>query len=180
MANEKTLGPQHSEPETPHLNGTGKHRQQARVVPAPAPTQKPTQTLSKRRDKSKGNRPGIGGTAVPGAKSTQPKQIPTTNASQQQQQAESYNRTMRRRMEQLGTGPKSEDERGKSLQERRNKRIERRKERLEEKRAELRKSMPGGGKITLGRRNTSFIIAVVAVVVLLIVAFILLRQFHIL
>ncbi len=180
MANKKTSGSQQSEPETLSLNGTGKHRQQARVVPAPAPTQKPTQPSSKRSDKSKGNRPGIGGTAVPGAKSTQPKQISTTNVSQQQQQAESYNRTMRRRMEQLGTGPKSEDERGKSLQERRNKRVERRKERLEEKRAELRKSMPGGGKITLGRRNTYFIIAVIAIVVLLIVAFILLRQFHVL
>ncbi len=177
MANEKTSGPQQPEAGTPSLNGTGKQLQ-ARIVPAPAPINKPNSTTGKRRDKGKNNRPRIGGTAVPGAKSTQPKQITSTN-NQNQQQTESSNRTMRRRMEQLGTGPASEEDRGKSLQDRRKKQVERRKEKLEEKRAELRKSMPGGGKIALGRRSTYFIIAVVVIVVLLIVAFILLRQFGI-
>ena len=161
--------------ETPSVNGTGKL--QARTVPAPAPTNKPASPTGKRRDKSKSNKPRIGGTAVPGAKSTQPKQVTSTN-NQSQQQTESSNRTMRRRMEQLGTGPTSEDDRGKTLQDRRRKQIDRRKEKLEERRAQLRKSMPGGGKPTLGRRNTFFIIAVVVIVVLLIVGFILLRQFH--
>lgn len=174
MANEKTSGPQKPEAEAPSLNGTGKQTQ-VRTVPAPAPTNKPD--TRKQRDKGKSNKPRIGGTAVPGAKSTQPKQVTSTN-NQNQQQTESSNRTMRRRMEQLGTGPASEEDRGKSLQDRRKKQIERRKEKLEERRAELRKSMPGG-KLTLGRRNTYFIIAVAVVIILLIVAFILLRQFHI-
>lgn len=175
MANEKTSGPQKPELGAPSMNGTGKQIQ-ARTVPAPS--NKLTQTAGKRRDKSKSNKSRIGGTAVTGAKSTQPKQITSTNNANQQQ-AESYNRTMRRRMEQLGTGPTSEEDRGKSLQDRRKKQIERRKERLEERRADLRKSMPGGGRLTLGSKNTYFIIAVVVIVVLLIVAFILLRQFHV-
>ena len=166
MANEQ------SDVETPGVNGTGKL--QARTVPAP--TNKPTST-GKRRDKGKSNKPRIGGTAVPGAKSTQPKQITSTN-NQNQQQTESSNRTMRRRMEQLGTGPASEEDRGKTLQDRRKKQVERRKEKLEERRAQVRKSMPGGGRLTLGRRNTYFLIAVAVVVVLLIIGFILLHQFH--
>ncbi len=170
MANEQ------SDVETPGVNGTGKL--QARTVPAPAPINKPASSTGKRRDKGKSNKPRIGGTAVPGAKSTQPKQITSTN-NQSQQQTESSNRTMRRRMEQLGTGPASEEDRGKTLRGRRQKRIERRKEKLEERRVQLRKSMPGGGKLTLGRRNTYFLIAAVVIVVLLIVAFILLRQFHV-
>ena len=178
MANEKTSGSQQPEAGSSSLNGTGKQLQ-ARTVPAPAPTtNKPSPTTGKRRDKGKNNKPRIGGTAVPGAKSTQPKPVTSTN-NQAQQQSESSNRTMRRRMEQLGTGPASEEDRGKSLQDRRKKQLERRKEKLEEKRAELRKSMPGGGKLTLGNRNTYFVIAVVVLVILLIVAFILLRQFHI-
>ncbi|GAC1431535.1 MAG: hypothetical protein NVS4B1_19220 [Ktedonobacteraceae bacterium] len=163
--------------ETPGVNSTGKQLH-ARTVPAPAPIYKPSTSTGKRRDKSKNNKPRIGGTAVPGAKSTQPKQITSTN-NQSQQQSESSNRTMRRRMEQLGTGPTSEEDRGKTLQDRRKKQIDRRKEKLEERRAQLRKSMPSGGKLTLGSRNTYFVIAVVVIVVLLIIAFILLRQFHI-
>ena len=159
----------------PGLNGTGKQIQ-ARTVPAPAPTNKPTST-GKRRSKGRGNQARVGGTAVPGARSTLPKQTPSSN-DPNQQQAENANRTMRRRMEQLGTAP-SVEERGKTLQERRRKQIDRRKEKLEERRAELRKSMPGGGRLALGSRNTYFIIAVAVVIVLLIVAFILLRQFHV-
>ncbi|GAC1390450.1 MAG: hypothetical protein NVSMB38_08290 [Ktedonobacteraceae bacterium] len=177
MANEKTSGPQKPDSGTPSMNGTSKQTQ-ARIVPASAPTYTADQTSGKRRDKGKNSKPRVGGTAVPGAKSTQPKQITSTN-DPNQQQAESYNRTMRRRMEQLGTGPTSEEDRGKSLQDRRKKQIERRKEKLEERRAELRKSMPGGGRLTLGSRNTYFIIAVVIIIILLIVIFILLRQFHV-
>ncbi len=174
---EKTSGSQKPEAEIPSMNGTGKLIQ-ARIVPAPTPIDKSGQTSAKRRNKSKSNRPRVGGTAIPGAKSTQPKQIaPTSNPNQQQ--TESYNRTMRRRMETLGTGPTSDEERGKSLQDRRKKQVERRKEKLEERRAELRKSMPGGGRLALGRRNTYFLIAVLVIVLLLIVAFVLLRYFHV-
>src|SRR5438105_661558 len=63
----------------------------------------PKDTANKSGQSGKSNRSRVGGTAIPGAKSTQPKEVTTTNP--QQQQAESYNRTMRRRMEHLGTGP---------------------------------------------------------------------------
>src|SRR5205085_2588094 len=58
------------------------------------------------KQSGKDRKPEIGGTAVTGAKSTQPKEITSTNP--QQQQAESYNRQMRRRMEHMGTGPYTE------------------------------------------------------------------------
>jgi len=59
------------------------------------------------------------------------------------------------------------------------KRVDRRKERLDERREDLKKSLPGG-KITLGRRNTYFLIATIALIVLLIVLFVVLRQMHLL
>ena len=176
MANEKTSGSRKPDAGTPGINGTSK-QVQARTVPAPAPA-KSDEASRKRREKSKDNKPRIGGTAVPGAKSTQPKPITSTNAPNQQQ-TESSNRTMRRRMEQMGTGAESEESRGKTLQERRKKQIERRKDRLEEKRAELRKSLPGG-KFALGRQTTYFIVAVLVILVLLIVTVALLRYyFHV-
>ncbi len=131
-------------------------------VPQPAPTA-PRPTGKKN---SKSGRPQVGGTAVAGAKSTLPKPPPTSN-NPQQQQMESYNRTMRRRMQNLGGG--DEDSQAKVAQDKRRRRIERRKQRLEERRAELRKSLPNGGKISLGRNTIYFIVAVAALVVLLIV-----------
>ena len=122
------------------------------------------------------NRAQVGGTAVPGAKSTLPKQPPASN-NPSQQQAESYNRDMRRRMQHLGTGPYSESHRT-TPQEQRRKRIERRKQRLEEERERLRKSTPSG-KVGLGRKNLYFILAVAALIILLIVIFVILRSTHV-
>src|SRR5205823_969157 len=85
---------------------------------------KPGPLLGKGKQPSKSNRPAIGGTAVTGAKSTQPKEMKAANPAEQQ--LESYNRTMRRRMEHLGTGPA---EGGNALQEQRQKRIARKKKR---------------------------------------------------
>ncbi len=121
------------------------------------------------------NRPRVGGTAVQGAKSTLPKQTPATNDPNEQQLA-SYNRTMRRRVEKMGSS--STDQRMQNLSDQRRKRNERRKQRMEAQRAEIRKSMPGVGRITLGRRNTLFIIGVVALLVIIIVAFIILHSLH--
>ena len=118
----------------------------------------------------------VGGTAIPGAKSLQPKQVPTNNNSNEP--VESYNRDMRRRMQQMKTGPYAQEERMQTMQQQRQKKIERRKQHLEEQRADLRKSLPGG-KITLGRRNTYFLIAVAAIIILLIVLAIVLKQFHV-
>lgn len=155
----------------------------SRSAEASTVTQKAEDTSPKKADSGsnkatrgnkKGEKPRVGGTAVPGAKSTLPKQITSSN-NLAQQQADSYNRDMRRRMQHLGTGPYSENQKVATVQEQRRKRIERRKQRLEEQRERLRKSLPGG-KITLGRRNIYFLLAVAAIVVLLIVVFIVIRR----
>ncbi len=124
------------------------------------------------RQSGKSNRSTIGGTAVPGAKSTQPKVISNTN-NPQQQQAESYNRTMRRRMQKMGTGPYG-DNAAASAQERRQKRIERKKRKSEE----LRQQVTKGQRVnlSLGRRNTIFLISVAVLIVAIIVITILLRH----
>src|SRR5205809_500385 len=80
---------------------------------------------NKGKQSAQSNQPRIGGTAAPGAKSTRPKEI--TSKSPQQQQAESYNRDMRRRMEHLGTGPAQAS----SAKDPRQKRLEKRKRRAE-------------------------------------------------
>ncbi len=125
------------------------------------------------RKSVKSNKRQVGGTAVPGAKSTIPKPPPTSN-NPQQQQLEGYNRTMRRRMQNLNG---DESEQAKTMQNKRRKRIERRKERLDARRAEIRRSLPNGGKISLGRRNIYFLIGVVVIIVALVI-FALLRQLH--
>src|SRR6266699_6690793 len=108
----------------------------------------------------KGDKPRVGGTAVPGAKSTQPREINTTSPAQRE--AESYSREMRRRMQHLGTGPYGEDP-ATAAQEKRRKRIDRKKKRTEERRQEARKSIGPGFSKSLGRRNVYFLIAVVAI-----------------
>jgi hypothetical protein len=131
-----------------------------------------TGQTSRSKQSGKGNRPAIGGTAVPGAKSTQPKVISNTN-NPQQQQAESYNRTMRRRMQKLGAGPYGENP-AVSAQERRQKRIERKKRKSEE----LRQQVTRGQRVnlSLGRRNTFFLIAVAVLLIAIIVIAILLHH----
>ena len=121
----------------------------------------------------KDDKPRAGGTAVPGAKSTLPKP-PPTSSDPNQQQIESYNRTMRRRMQQIGAGPYAGQQKMETLQNQRQKRVARRKQRLEEKRVELRKAIPGG-KVRLDRRVIYFTIASIALVVLLIAVFVILR-----
>ncbi|HEX4208143.1 MAG TPA: hypothetical protein VHZ51_28855 [Ktedonobacteraceae bacterium] len=154
MANEKTPQRQSS------VNNT---------TPRPATTPSPRGKRSGRKD----NRPRVGGTAVPGAKSTLPKQTPTNNNQQAQQEANS-NRLMRRRTGQMGTN--DADRRMQNVHEQRQKRIARRKQKLEEARAEIRKSTPGG-RVTLGRKNLYFIIGAV-IIVLILVAIAVLRSMH--
>ena len=123
------------------------------------------ETINKGKQSGKSNRPRVGGTAVPGARSTQPKEINTSNP--QQQQADSYNRTMRRRMEHLGTGPSEVS----PMQEQRKKRIEERRQTVKKVTA----SAPRN--ITLGRRNTYFLIAVAAIIVAIIVIALVVNHF---
>ena len=129
--------------------------------PAQASSQSAASEKDKQRDKS--NKPRIGGTALPGARSTQPREVKATSPTQQQ--AESYNRDMRRRMQHLGTGPYGENPVA-TAQEKRQKRIKRRRERIEERKQEAKKAIGPGFRTTLGRRNTYFLIAVVALIVI--------------
>src|SRR6266567_915465 len=103
---------------------------------------------SKTRGSSKSSRSAIGGSAVPGAKSTQPKQTPASNPR-----------------EHLGTGAYDEGSKAQKAQQQRKKRIERKKQRLEEQRQEIRKTMPRGG-IKLGRGNLYFIIGTAILLIL--------------
>ena len=141
--------------------------------PKAAEAKKPTEpqaqakTAKARQSQSgESNKPHIGGTAVPGARSTQPREVKATSPAQQQ--AESYNRDMRRRMQHLGTGPYGEDQIT-AAQEKRQKRIDRRKKRVEERQQEAKKAIGPGFRATLGRRNTYFLVAVVAILVIAIV-----------
>jgi len=170
MAKEKARG-QKQRSDTANA-ADAKKTEQAQA--ASASTTSATSSAVKKGDQgSKGNKSRLGGTAVPGAKSTQSKPA-STSSDPNQQQIDNYNRDMRRRMQHLGAGPYAENKTAQKMQDKRRERIERRKHRLDEKRAEFRKSMPGG-KISLGRRNTYFLIAVALLVVLLIVAFVVLR-----
>src|SRR5437763_12912543 len=85
----------------------------------------PKDTASKSKQSGKSNRPRVGGTATPGAKSTQPREVTPTNP--QQQQAETYNRTMRGRIEQIGIGTTQTS----TLQEQRKKQLEKKKKCIE-------------------------------------------------
>jgi membrane-bound lytic murein transglycosylase len=120
-------------------------------------------TSNKAKQAGKVNRPTVGGSAVAGAKSTQPKVITSNNP--QQQQAESYNRVMRRRMQKMGTGPYNDT--ASTMQVQRKKRIERKKQRSEE----LRQKVTRGPRpnLSLGRRNTIFLIAVAVIIIAIIV-----------
>src|SRR5712692_3745803 len=84
--------------------------------------------VGKSRQTGKGDKPRVGGTAVPGAKSTQPREVNTTSPAQRE--AESYSREMRRQ--------------------------------------EARKSISPGFSKSLGRKNIYFLIAMVAIIVIVI------------
>src|SRR6476660_1716640 len=123
--------------------------------------------------KNKGNRAAIGGSAASGAKSTQPKQY-TENAPPQQQQLESYNREMRRRMERLNS--RDDDQQGHSVQSQRKKRAERLKQRRQQQIAQVKRSLPGGKLDTNINKVFLFVGIVVALVIIAIVVALLLRH----
>ncbi len=129
-------------------------------------------TVPATKKSARGAKSAIGGTAVPGAKSTQPKQI-SEEASQQQQQLESYNRDMRRRMERMGYS--DAEQRVKTVASVRKKRADRLKERREQQLAHIKKTLPGG-KIDTSPRRVYFMVAgVAAAIVVVIVVFAILR-----
>lgn len=164
MANENTSNQQQAAAD----NATNKDGQQNQQATPSSGARKSNRNVGKGSNKSQ-----IGGTAVQGAKSTLPKQMPNTSDPNELQMA-SYSRTMRRRVERMGTT--STDQRMQHVQEKRRERVARNKQKLEEQRAAIRKSMPGGGRITLGRKNTLFLIGVAVLLVLIIVIFALVRN----
>ncbi len=126
----------------------------------------------KGKQSSRNRKPAIGGTAVQGAKSTQPKEI--TSASPAQQEAESYNREMRRRMQHMGTGPYGNNPTD-VVRNRRQKRIDKRKQQQEE----VKKTVVTKGPSTdikLGRKNTYFVLGTLLLIVLAIVIAIIIRH----
>lgn len=159
---------------TPEQKQALASRRSTATTPAPVPVPS-SSTLSSRKKQARNSRPQIGGTAVVGAKSTLPRAIPTSG-NQQQQQNESGNRTMRRRMQNFGTGDESSQ--AQTTQEKRKQQIARRKQRLEARRAELRKSLPNGGKISLGRKAIYFVVSV-AVLVIVLILLAVLHQMHV-
>ncbi|GHO44133.1 hypothetical protein [Ktedonospora formicarum] len=82
---------------------------------------------------------------------------------------------MRRRMEQMGTGPSSENDRMLKEREKRKERVDRRKQRLADERAKLKAAGPVGG-IKLGRSTLFFALGTLALIVLVIVIFIIIRH----
>ena len=112
---------------------------------------------TKDKQSSKSHKPVIGGTAIPGAKSTQPKEINTTSPTQH-----------------MGTGPYGGSQTD-ALRNRRQKRIDKRKERQEE----VKKTVIAKGpstNIKLGRKNTYFVLGTIAFLVLLIVITLIIRH----
>ncbi len=159
MAKINKQGPQEPKGEA-NKKDTGTGQRDAMVTPS-----RPMSAV-KGKTAGKSNHPRVGGTAVQGAKATQPKQVGTTNNAQQQQY-ESMNRDMRRRMEHLGTAP---DQNKNSVVEQRRKKLEKRRRRIEERRQEVKRvAATGPRNISLGRRNTYFLIAVAVLIVIVIV-----------
>lgn len=148
------------------------------VSPSPASKTPPVQpanapsAMVKPKQSGKNRRSTIGGTAVAGAKSTQPREVKTGTPAEQQ--AESYNRETRRRMQHMGTGPYSQSP-AETARERRQKRQDKKKRRQEEVKKEVMSRGPST-KIRLGSRNTYFLIGMAAVIVLIIVIALIIRR----
>lgn len=166
MAKVNKQGPQKQNPNTSASTNVGSTKTNATEQKGPVSSlNTPKSTGSKSKPRSRENRPQIGGTAVPSAKSMQPKEISTTN-NPQQQQAESYNRTMRRRMEQMGTAPGQSN----TMQDQRKKRLEKRRRRIEERRQEVKKVTAGAPRtFGIGRNVIYFLIAVAVLIIIILV-----------
>ncbi len=159
-------------PQKAAANDTPAGKQQTPPAGAPPSAANASQRKGSKQS-GKNRQPRIGGSAVPGAKSTQPKELST--ASPANQQAEYYNREMRRRMQQMGTGPYSD----RAALDPRERRRKKRQEKLRERQERIKHLVEASGPsrdIKLGRRNTYFLIGIAALIILLIVLFIIIRH----
>lgn len=113
----------------------------------------------------------IGGSAQAGAKSTQARQTPETNDPQELQYS-SYNRDMRRRMQNMGTAPESQ--KGNPNLDKRKKMLEKREKKQQELRQAVSKKIPKS-TVAVGARGWIFPIIVFVILALLIGGFLILR-----
>jgi hypothetical protein len=156
-------------------NTQSKQKEAPKIIIAQTPGTGSTQPAPLRgKQSSKSRKPAIGGTAVPGAKSTRPKEMPTSQNPDAQQQAETYSRDMRRRMQHMGTGPYSEPA-ANPARKKAQKRMDERKKRQQEVKKTVITKGPSTD-IKLGRRNTYFVLGTVAFVALVIVIAIILHH----
>ena len=151
---------------------SGRTQQSNSPKTAEAPSISVQTERSKGKQGSKIRKPVIGGTAVQGAKSTQPKEI--TSTSPAQQEADSYNREMRRRMQHMGTGPYGGSPTD-AVRDKRQKRIDKRKKQQEEVKQTVVAKGPSTD-IKLGRKNTYFVLGTILLIVLAIVVAIIIRH----
>ncbi|MEO7020058.1 MAG: hypothetical protein ABI234_07915 [Ktedonobacteraceae bacterium] len=148
---------------------TSKNEKQQQAFTASSPVTPSVPNQPKGKQSGSHRKTTIGGSAIQGAKSTQPKEVPTGAAATQK--AEYYNRETRRRMEHMGTGPYNE-----------NARVDpraKRKKRLEERQEKIKQLVNAKGpsrNIKLGNRNTYFVIALIALLVIVTVLYIIIRH----
>ena len=156
-------------------NTQSKHQEAPKIIIAQAPNTGSIQAAAARGKQSGKNRnPAVGGTAVPGARSMRPKEMPTSQNLNAQQQADTYSRDMRRRMQHMGTGPYSEPA-ASPARKKAQKRVDERKKRQQEAKKTVITKGPSTD-IKLGRRNTYFVLGTIAFVVLVIVIAIIVRH----
>jgi hypothetical protein len=151
-------------------SGSTKQANSSQTTPTPSISIESEKSQGKQS--SKNRKPVIGGTAVQGAKSTQPKEI--TASSPAQQEAESYNREMRRRMQHMGTGPYGGNPTD-VVRNRRQKRVDKRKQQQEDVKKTVATTGPSTN-IKLGRKNTYFVLGTLFLIVLAIVVAIIIRH----
>ncbi|MGH2496609.1 MAG: hypothetical protein ACRDIV_18065 [Ktedonobacteraceae bacterium] len=170
----KVNKPGGDKPETGKTKPKQKQEQTPNITIATTPPASTQAASSKGRPGGKNRKPAIGGTAVPGARSMRPKEMPTSQNPNAEQQAETYNRDMRRRMQHMGTGPYSEPA-PVPARKKAQKRMEERKKRQEEVKKNVISKGPSTN-IRLGRRNTYFVLGTLALVVLIIVIAVIIRH----
>jgi hypothetical protein len=146
---------------------------QKNMAPAATNTStKATPTAPRGKQSDKDRKPAIGGKAVTGAKSTIPKEVPSSGPVKDR--PELYNRTARRRMQQMGTGPYNE-----ATPVPARKRFEKRAEERKKRQEAVKKTVVTKGpstKIKIGNRNTYFMLTALGIIVLVIVIAIIVRH----
>lgn len=166
MANVRRPGSQQSDAKNTSTNEKLQQTQDAAVPTTPATPSVSTQPKGKQS--SNRRKSAIGGSAVQGAKSMQPKEVPT--GAMANQKPEYYNRETRRRMQHMGTGP-YQDRSQLDMRAQRQKRLEKRQAKVRE----LVNEKGPSRDIRLGKRNTYFVIALVIALVIAVTVAVILR-----